>query len=184
MRQLIFGDIELGQSRKPSRVSQKLEKINEIVDWDAVLTIVQAVDKTSKVTGGAPHRNLLTKVKMVFLQHLYNLSDPELEDQVNDRLSFQHFAGIDYSTTVPDFTTIWRFKEALIKEGLMDTLFNLIVGFIEEKGLLLKKGTCVDASIIQSTTKPLSKQGREELEKNPSSQIDTDADSTSKRGKK
>lgn len=184
MRQLSFSDIELGQSRKPSRVSQKLEKINEIVDWAAVLTIVQAVDKTSKVTGGAPHRNLLTKVKMVFLQHLYNLSDPELEDQVNDRLSFQYFAGIDYSTTVPDFSTIWRFKEALIKEGLMDKLFNLIVGFIEEKGLLLKKGTCVDASIIQSTTKPLSKQGREELEKNPSSQIDTDADSTSKRGKK
>lgn len=184
MRQLSFSDIELGQSRKPSRVSIKLEKINTLVDWDKVLDLIQVVDKTNAIVGGAPHRNLLTKVKMLFLQHLYNLSDPELEDQVNDRLSFQHFAGIDYSTTVPDFTTIWRFKESLIQEGLMDKLFNLILSFIESKGLLLKKGTCVDASIVQSTTKPLSKERRAELDKNPSSQIDTDADSTQKRGKK
>ncbi len=147
MSQLSFADIELGKSRKPSRVSQKLDKINGIVDWSLVLQLVQVVDRTSKKTGGAPHRNLLTKVKMLFLQHLYNLSDPELEDQVNDRLSFQHFAGIDYSTSVPDFTTIWRFKESLIKNDLMDKLFNLILSSIEDKGLLLKKGTCVDATI-------------------------------------
>lgn len=184
MRQLSFSDIELSQSRKPSRVGIKLEKINSIVEWDAVLDLIKVVDKTNAIVGGAPHRNLLTKVKMLFLQHLYNLSDPELEDQVNDRLSFQHFSGIDYTTTVPDFTTIWRFKDALIREDLMDKLFNLILSFIESKGLLLKKGTCVDATIIQSTTRPLSKERRIELEKSPSSQIDTDADSTQKRGKK
>jgi len=184
MRQLSFSDIELSQSRKPSRVSTKLEKVNVIVDWGQVLELVQVVDKTNSIIGGAPHRNLLTKVKMLFLQHLYNLSDPELEDQVNDRLSFQHFAGIDYTTTVPDFTTIWRFKESLIQQGLMDKLFDLILSFIESKGLLLKKGTCVDASIVQSSTKPLSKERREKLKKTPSNQIDTDADSTQKRGKK
>ena len=184
MSQLSFSDIELSQSRKPSRISIKLEKINTIVDWDKVLELVKVVDKTNSIIGGAPHRNLLTKVKMLFLQHLYNLSDPELEDQVNDRLSFQHFAGIDYTTTVPDFTTIWRFKESLIKEDLMDKLFVLILSFIESKGLLIKKGTCVDASIVQSTTRPLSKERREELEEKSSSQIDTDADSTQKRGKK
>ena len=158
--------------------------MNTIVDWSAVLDLVKVVDKTNAIVGGAPHRNLLTKVKMLFLQHLYNLSDPELEDQVNDRLSFQHFAEIDYTTTVPDFTTIWRFKEALIQENLMDKLFDLILSFIDSKGLLLKKGTCVDASIVQSTSRPLSKERREELENTPSSQIDTDADSTQKRGKK
>lgn len=183
MSQLSFSDIELGQSRKISRVSKKLKKIDLLVDWEAVLGLVQVVDKTSSKVGGAPHRNILTKVKMLFLQHLYNLSDPELEDQVNDRLSFQRFAGIDYRTTVADFTTIWRFKESLIKEALMDKLFNLILSFIEAKGLLLKKGTCVDATIVQSSTKPLSKERRAELEEKPSSQIDTDADSTAKSGK-
>lgn len=184
MSQLSFCDIELNQSRKPSRISKKLDKINAVVDWNKVLGIVKCVDKTDKVTGGAPHRNLLVKVKMVFLQHLYNLSDPELEDQVNDRLSFQRFAGIDYITTVPDFTTIWRFKESLIKEDLMDKLFNLILSFVEQKGLVLKKGTSVDATIVESSTKPLSKEKREQLEVKPSKQIDTDADSTQKRGKK
>ncbi len=184
MSQLSFADLELSQSRKPSRISTKLDKINALVDWDKVLGLVQVVDKTNAVVGGAPHRNLLTKVKMLFLQHLYNLSDPELEDQVNDRLSFQRFAGIDYTTTVPDFTTIWRFKEALIAEGLTDKLFDLILGPIKSKGLLLKKGTSVDASIVESTTKPLSKERRAELEGKPSSQIGTDAHSTAKRGKK
>lgn len=121
---------------------------------------------------------------MLFLQHLYNLSDPELEDQVNDRLSFQKFAGIDFSTTVPDYTTIWRFKERLTKEGVNDLIFEKILSFIEEKGLLLKQGTIIDATIIESSNRPLSKNKREHLEKEPSSQIDTEADSTEKRGKK
>jgi len=184
MSQLSFTDLELSQSRKPSRVSIKLDKIDHFIDWDAVLNIVKVVDKTNSIVGGAPHRNLLTQVKMLFLQHLYNLSDPELEDQVNDRLSFQRFAEIDYTTSVPDFSTIWRFKESLIREGVMDDLFALILSNIEQKGVLLKKGTCVDATIIQSTTRPLSKEKREELAQDPSSQIDTDAEATSKRGNK
>jgi len=66
----------------------------------------------------------------------------------------------------------------------VDRLFELIVGDIEKKGLLVKKGTIVDASIIESRTKPLSKKKRKELEENPSSQIDIDAHSTKKGGKK
>ena len=63
----------------------------------------------------------------------------------------------------------------------MDKLFELINSFIEAKGLFVKKGTLVDATIIASTNKPLSHKKREELEENPSSQIDTDAHSTAKR---
>ncbi|MCP4457168.1 MAG: hypothetical protein GY816_03935 [Cytophagales bacterium] len=61
---------------------------------------------------------------------------------------------------------------------------SLILNTLEEKGGLLKKGTAVDATIIESTNRPLSKEKRAELEKSPSSQIDTDAHSTAKRGKK
>ena len=177
-----FADVELEGSRKKSRVSAKLDRIDGIVDWDRVLALVRKVDRTGK-TGGAPHRDLLCKVKMLFLQHLYNLGDPELEDQVNDRLSFQRFAGIGHTTTVPDFTTIWRFKEALVRGGLMDGLFDLVLSFIGDRGLILKKGTCVDATIVPSSNRPLSKERREELGKEPSSQVDTDATSTKKRGK-
>lgn len=81
MSQLTFADIAIKDKRKRSRISVKLEKINKIVNWDDVLSIVQVVDRTDKRTGGAPHKDLLVKVKMLFLQYLYNLSDPELEDR-------------------------------------------------------------------------------------------------------
>ena len=183
MSQLSFSDIELSSSRKPSRISLRLDKINTIVDWGKVYDLVNEIDYTSSDIGGRPPKDLLSKIKMLFLQHLHNLSDPELEDQVNDRLSFQKFAGIDYTTSVPDYTTIWRFKQRLIQHDLKDKLFELINSFIEAKGLFVKKGTLVDATIIESTNKPLSHKKREELEKNPSSQIDTDAHSTAKRKK-
>lgn len=86
MRQLSFADIAVAENRKQSRVSTKLEKINNLVKWEEILELVKQVDRTDKQKGGAPHKDLLVKVKMLFLQYLYNLSDPELEDQVNDRL--------------------------------------------------------------------------------------------------
>lgn len=183
-RQLTFADMEISQHRKVSRVSLKLDKINTLVDWDKVVELVSIVDRTSKEKGGCPHRDIQVKIKMLFLQTLYNLSDPELEDQVNDRLSFQRFVGIDMTTTVPDYSTIWRFRDRLSSEGIGDKLFDLINSFLDQKGLFVKKGTIVDASIIQSTNRPLSKSRRKELETNPSPQIDTDAHSTAKRGKK
>ncbi|MCP4458273.1 MAG: transposase [Cytophagales bacterium] len=52
---------------------------------------------------------VLVKAKMLFVQYLYNLSDPELEDPIYDRLSFQRFVGVDFFQQIPDFTTLWRF---------------------------------------------------------------------------
>lgn len=176
--------MEISRNRKPSRILLKLEKINSIVNWERVLELVQVVDRTDSHKGGCPHKDLLVKIKMLFLQSLYNLSDPELEDQVNDRLSFQRFVGLDMASTVPDYTTIWRFRDRLSEEGVGDKLFNLINSFLDARGLFVKKGTIVDASIIESTNRPLSKAKRKELEENPSPQIDTDAHSTAKRGKK
>jgi transposase, IS5 family len=165
MGQLTFADIAIKDKRKKSRISAKLEKINKIVNWDEILSIVQVVDRTDKRIGGAPHKDLLVKVKMLFLQYLYNLSDPELEDQVNDRLSFQRFVGVSFTTTVPDFTTIWRFRERLIEHKLNDKLFELILGYLESHNLLVKKGTIIDATIINSANRPLSDKKRAELKK-------------------
>ncbi len=97
---------------------------------------------------------------MLFVQCLYNLSDSELEDQLYDRLSFQVFVGLDFSQQIPDSTTLWRFKERLVAFKLIDELFALILESPEEKGLLVKKGTAVDATIIKSTNHPLSKEKR------------------------
>jgi transposase, IS5 family len=185
-KQMTFTDAMAGFSRrkKTSKAVAMLAKISELVNWSELAAIVSVLDKTQTGKGGRPPIDFEVKLKMLFLQYTFNLSDEELEDQLIDRLSFQQFAGLSYNEEIPDFTTIWHFKEGLVKLKLMDKIFVAIVSQIEKQGLILKKGTMVDATIIESSTRPLSKKKREELEKKPSKQIDTEAKSTVKNGKK
>ena len=176
--------MSFGGRRKTSRAVATLEAIGAMVNWGELAVIVSVLDKTRGGRGGRPPIDFEIKLKMLFLQYAFNLSDEELEDQLIDRLSFQQFVGLGYDEEIPDFTTVWRFKEALIRQNLMDPIFESIVGRIEANGLLLKKGTIVDATIIKSGNRPLSRKKREELETEPSSQIDTDAQSTAKNGQR
>jgi len=122
-------------------------------------------------------------IKATFLQSLFSLSDPQLEDQLIDRLSFQRFVGIHLHQQIPDFTTFWRFKEALIQHGLDAHIFELVNEQLEEKGLMVKKCTIVDATLLASSGRPLSDKKREALRQTPCPQIDTDADATKKSGR-
>lgn len=176
--------MSFGRRKKASKTVATLATISELVKWDELVKIVSVLDKTQAGKGGRPPISFEIKLKMLFLQHTFNLSDEELEDQLIDRLSFQQFVGLSFDEEIPDFTTIWHFKEGLVKAKLMDAIFSQIVGQIEENGLILKKGTMIDATIIQSSNRPLSKKKREELEEKPSQQIDTEAESTEKNGKK
>ena len=182
MSQLSFADLIVSSTRKTTRSELKLDKINRLLDWHPLLELVGSCFPVGK-QGGRPPKDLAVKTKMLLLQHLYNLSDPELEDQLNDRLSFQRFCGLSLSEEVIDFTTFWRFKERLVNAGMAGRVFELVNGQLDAKGLFLKRGTIVDATIVESTCRPLSNKKREELSKKPSAQIGTDADSTKKRGK-
>lgn len=182
-KQLSFADYQVNQYRKTTRIEKKLAEIETFVDWDILIEIVKSIDKTGTENGGRPRKELIMMIKILFIQFLYNFSDPELEDQLNDRISFQRFAGIDFLTRIPNFSTIWRFRNSLTEKKLHDDIFENIVNKIDEKGLILRKGTVVDATIVQSSNRPLSKKKREKLIKTPSSQIDTDAKSTKKNGK-
>jgi transposase, IS5 family len=177
------------KQERRARISQKLDDIERFVDWEMLVERVRVIDESGTKKGGRPRYPLMKMFKMLFLQHLYNLADPELEDQLLDRRSFRDFVGITSDTEVPDFTTVWLFKEALVAHGLMDGLFESIVAQLESRQLVLKKGTIVDASIIESSNRPLSKKKRRELEKRQEdersvSQIDLDAHATEKGGKK
>jgi len=118
-------------------------------------------------------------LKIIFLQHLYSMSDPELEDQLNDRLSFNRFIGLDFSNLVPDHSTIWRLKKQLAASNLGEKIFGVVANTLENKGLFLKKGTAVEATIITSSNRPRSEKARKE--KQSFSQIDQDARGTKKR---
>lgn len=181
---LMDGLMGFSRRRKVSKAVRTLGEIDKLVDWRVLAEIVSVLDRSGTQCGGRPPIDFEIKLKMIFLQYLFNLSDEELEDQVIDRLSFQQFVGLSYNEEIPDFTTIWKFKEGLAKMGLMDSIFNAILSQLEAKGLIVRKGTMIDAMIIQSGNRPLSNKKREELETQPSRQIDTDARSTAKNGKK
>jgi IS5 family transposase len=181
-KQLSFGDFERSLFRKTTLTQMRLEAIDNLVDWQPLLDKIAVIDKTNTAKGGRPRTPMIWMVKALFLQSMYNLSDPQLEEQLSDRISFQRFVGIGSAHSIPDFTTVWRFKEALIKAGLNDSIFEEIVTQLEKKQMILKRGTIVDATVIPSENRPLSAQKRQELEKEPSPQIDTDAASTKKNG--
>ncbi|HYW35294.1 MAG TPA: IS5 family transposase [Balneolaceae bacterium] len=180
-RQLSILDQWATQSGQVSRSTERLAEIDEWIDWDPLYEIGRTIDKTGPA-GGQPRKPVRWMIRGLFLQHLYQLSDPQLEDQLIDRLSFRRFAGLPLDQKVPDFSTFWRFREALASEGYLEELFAEVTGQLEAKGLILKRGTVVDASIIESAGRPLSDDKRRELEEQPSAQIDTDADSTRKGG--
>ncbi|MDZ7691965.1 MAG: IS5 family transposase [Balneolaceae bacterium] len=168
-------------SGQVSRSTERLTEIAEWIDWEPLYEIGRRIDKTGP-QGGKPRKPVRWMIRGLFLGHLYQLSDEQLEDQLIDRLSFRRFAGLPLDQKVPDFSTFWRFREALAEAGLDEQLFVEINRQLEAKGLMLKRGTVVDATIIESAGRPLSDEKRQELQQNPSAQIDTDADSTQKGG--
>ena len=176
-RQLNLVDSALTRRRKRSRGDILLQKIHDFVDWPSLVEEIEPLYKASN--RGRPSVPVEYMIKILFLQELYNLSDPALEDALIDRLSFQRFVGFSFSDRIPDFTTIWRFRERLEKPGIQEKLFDKILRMIEKKGSYLKKGqmTVVDATIVSAARKA-PKKGQDN-----SSQKDTDARAT-KKGKK
>ncbi|MGX5829336.1 IS5 family transposase [Mesorhizobium sp. 43Arga] len=84
----------------------------------------------------------------------HGLSDPALEAQIRDRLSFRCFAGSSLSDRTPDHSTLWRFRDELTREHLIDKVFEEINRQLEGKGLIVKRGTLVDATFLQARGRP------------------------------
>jgi IS5 family transposase len=175
-----------------------LETIKAAVPWEEFRAPIEAVTETKseerKSNAGRPSYDALLKFKMTVLQALYNLSDEQLETQVRDRLSFMRFLDLGLNDPVPDATTIWLFREALIEAKLVDTLFATFDRHLAAKGYLARGGQIIDATIVSA---PKQRNSREEnatiksgevpkeWDKQPAkkSQKDTDARWTKKHGK-
>ena len=89
----------------------------------------------------------------MILQHLYGLSDPQAEEQLKDRLSFQKFVQLDAGEAVPDETTICRFRQRLIECRLHEQLLDLLNVQLEDRGYIVKRTTLVDATLVESSRK-------------------------------
>lgn len=126
-----------------------LETIAREVDFGAAERQVGA----TYGTGGRPACRVGMLLRVMILQHLYNLSDPQAEEQIKDRLSFQKFIELDTHEAVPDETTICRFRQRLIECHLHEELLEILNRQLEARGYIVKRTTLVDATIVESSRK-------------------------------
>lgn len=152
--------------RRLAAISAKgdpLVTIDTTVPWESFRAPIEAVTMTKpedrKSNAGRPGYDTILKFRMLVLAALYNLSDEQLEFQVRDRLSFMRFLGLDLNDPVPDATTIWLFREDLVKAGKIDELFDLFKGHLEAKGFIARGGQIIDATIVEA---PKQRNTREE----------------------
>ena len=101
---------------------------------------------------------LETMLRLYLLQNLYDLSDEATVAEVIDSRAFSDFCGVDSSNQVPDGDTLGRFRNLLIKNGLQEKLFSQVVAALMERGLILKKGTIVDSTIISAPSSTKNKE--------------------------
>ena len=122
-----------------------LEEVSDLLDWQAVDELLAPLRPSHL---GAPGYPALVLFKALLLQQWYGLSDPALEEALGDRLSFRRFCNIPLDQKTPDHATIWRFRERLGDSGLAEAAFRCVTAQIDKAGLVLKRGTLIDASLV------------------------------------
>jgi IS5 family transposase len=146
--QMGFGDLEA-----TSRLSDShfLRKIDSQVDWRPFEKLMASLYHP---TQGRPSHPPLVMFKALLLQQWYNLSDPGLEEAICDRLSFLRFLGLSLTDPVPDETRICRFRNKLAEAKLGECLFAMLAEQLGAKGLIVRRGSLIDATLIQAQPHP------------------------------
>ncbi|MFZ0035596.1 MAG: IS5 family transposase [Sedimentisphaerales bacterium] len=126
----------------------KLSALAALVDWKGFLPIAEGMFKNTGERGGRPNISVIIMIKLLILQQLYGLSDPQLELQVADRISFRVFLGT--TEVIPDYTTVWLFRERLIENGKLESIWEEFLDQLKAEGYEVKKGVIQDATFITS----------------------------------
>lgn len=125
-----------------------LEKIDRIVPFEDWIALIQPHYYKGE-RGNKPY-DLERMLRIYLVQNLYNLSDMVTVAEVIDSRAFSDFCGVESSNQVPDGDTLGRFRNLLIENGLQEKLFAQVVTLLEQRGLILKKGTIVDSTFIEA----------------------------------
>jgi IS5 family transposase len=148
MGQQGFWDLEKRHQKLAQQKDLRI-RLNELVHWNIFRpTLEQIHDKPRKSKAGRKPIDVLLLFKMSVLQKLYNISDEDLEYQVNDRLSFMQFLEIGLEERVPDATTVWLFREQLRQQGLIEELFDTFSQYLQGAGYQAQGSQIVDATLI------------------------------------
>lgn len=140
-----FSD-ELSQVR--TRKKEFLAQIERLVPWSEWLALIQPCYYKGEL-GNKPY-DLELMLRIFLLQNLYDMADDKTVAEVIDSRAFSDFCGVDSSNQVPSGDTLGRFRNLLIRNGMQELLFKQVVAMLTERGLILKKGTIVDSTIIEA----------------------------------
>ena len=156
-KSLNFADFVLANSLKHNRSVVIMEKIDKAINWSRVESILLNHYTIGASSEGADAYPPLLFFKCLLLQKWFHInSDPELENQINDRLSFKIFLSLPFGKQAPDHSTYSRFRSRLSKKA-MDQINTEILRQFESQGLTINEGVAIDARLVKSASHPISK---------------------------
>ena len=151
MKTVSFASLAYDNKKKKTRREKFLEEMDKVIPWEELLQDIK--EYYPKAGNGRQPMPLARMLRIYFMQQWYGLSDPAMEDALYDIESMRRFADIDIGNDeVPDETTILHFRHLLEKHELTKKIFEKTKRYLSEKGLLLREGTIVDATIISAPT--------------------------------
>jgi len=146
-RQVSFSQVEYARKKKQTRRDKFLTEMDQVVPWARLVARLRPL--YPKGERGRPPIGLERMLRIYFLQQWYALADEALEDALYDSQALRGFAGIELNRDpVPDATTVLHFRHWLERHDLTRVLFDEVGAMLEERGLLMRQGTIVDATII------------------------------------
>ena len=192
-RSALRPDLFAGQRResKLERLGDPLVALDKHIDFAALAAHVdRAAPRKESLQGGRPPYPTETMVRILVVKRLHNLSDEQVEFQLNDRLSFQRFCGLQHSATIPDRTTVWTFENR-IGAAAAKALFEAVQVQLQKRGYLARCGQIIDATLVPAPRQHLDKEDKAALQKGKEPdwtpaqkrQRDTDASWTKKHGR-
>lgn len=165
LQQQTFAEVTFEQYRKPTRRERFLDEMARVIPWGDLAGVIAPFYPKAE-GAGRPPVGVDRMLRIHFLQHWFNLSDPAVEEALYDSRAMRQFVGIDLGREpVPDETTICKFRHLLEAHQLGEQLFALIRTYLAEQGLQISRGTIVDATIISapSSTKNRTKERDPEM---------------------
>jgi IS5 family transposase len=155
-KNMSFADLAVTSSLEHNRSVKMMEEINKVVNWKHIEALLLEYYDQGKSTQGADAYPPITLLKCLLLQKWFHIpSDPELENQINDRISFKKFLNLPLDKPSPDHSTFSRFRSRLSKEAMIK-LNNAILIQFAQKDLSINEGIAIDARLVKSASRPMS----------------------------
>ena len=164
-KQLGFGDYEQSTAKKQTKREKFLAEMEQVVPWQPLIDLIETFYPKKGSKGGRPPFPLETMLRIHLMQHWYSLSDPAMEDALIEVPTMRRFAGIDLiSERIPDETTILAFRHLLEKHDLGQQIFETVKAHLKARGMAMKQGKIIDATLIAAPSSTKNKQGERDPE--------------------